>query len=123
MVVVLEKMGPWKFHLHNAWMEVCPRSRRSHRLSEEDTATRTAVSARILQTVANICASADFAKWVENVWPTLNVPCWICVDAAAFEIAGAYKELTALQAIMLRQAQQLYTVLCCGDLGLGTPKM
>ena len=68
VVSVLGNMGHWKFHLHNAWMEVCPRSHRPRRLSEEDTATRTAVLTRIcLQTVANMCASEDFTKWVGNV--------------------------------------------------------
>jgi hypothetical protein len=61
------KMGPWKFHLCKAWIEVRPRSLRSRRLSDEDTATRTAVLARILQTAAKRCASEDFTKWVENV--------------------------------------------------------
>ena len=43
------KMGPRKFHLYKAWAEVRPRSLRSRRLCDEDTATRTAVLARILQ--------------------------------------------------------------------------
>ena len=67
VVSVLGKMGPWKFHLHNAWMEVCPRSHRPRRLSEKDASTRTAVFATIWQTAANKCAIEDFAKWVENV--------------------------------------------------------
>ncbi len=67
MVSVLVMMGPWRFHLHNAWLEVCTRSRRPHCLAEEDTTTRATVLANILQTTATICAREDFAKWAENV--------------------------------------------------------
>ncbi len=68
MVSALGKMGPWNFHLHNACMEVYPRCHRPRHLSESDTATRTAVLVRIMQTVAKICASTVlFTKSVENV--------------------------------------------------------
>ena len=39
------------------------------------------------------------------------------------ELVGARKELTALQANILRQTAQLYAVLGCGDPGFGVPKL
>ena len=49
---VLGKMGPWKFHMYNAWMEVCPKYHKSCHMSEEDRATRATLLAKIF---ANSC--------------------------------------------------------------------
>ena len=45
----------------------------------------------------------------------------IMANVVVFVVGGAYKQLIAIQPVFLRQTQQLYAVLCCGDLGLGIP--